>query len=348
MNKISKKKKVYVIVAVLVLLFSGMFYMYASGANEDSVLEKDSIAVSNDNMDMGYENASEVPDSKLEANDAVKDKDKDDKESASRGNDIFSELNVLDKMPTENEKVNTGTNEFAAESNTSRSYERAQKQLRDIESRKKQRAAEQARKQRLQEQKARLQEEKEEEAERMQQWEAEKDEMNGFFESSSSNHANTNYNQSNANTASIMNDGPTDHMILASVKGTQIITKGERVTLVLEDDYIINGILYSRNTRIYGISNFNGHRVKLSITKINHDHVNLVAYDAQDGLEGIYIKGESIVGESVKEGVQDGLDEINIGSVPVGSTIKNIFKKRQKAVKVNLLNDYHVVLKPKE
>ena len=165
---------------------------------------------------------------------------------------------------------------------------------------------------------------------------------NDFFANSSSNSKSATYD----NNRGVMDKGPTDERILASMKNDQVVKQGERVVLVLENEYVINGVVYPRNTKVYGIVSFGKNRVKLAIEKINHDVVNMYIEDAQDGLEGVYVEGANILGEGINESVGDGLDQVNVGRVPVGSALKNILRKKNKEIKVQLLNDYYVLLKP--
>lgn len=67
--------------------------------------------------------------------------------------------------------------------------------------------------------------------------------------------------------------------------------------------------------------------------------------DAQDGNPGIYIEGESLLKESVSTIEDDQVKDIDVAGVPVGKTIKKIFTAKKKETKVQLLNNYKLILK---
>lgn len=141
-------------------------------------------------------------------------------------------------------------------------------------------------------------------------------------------------------------DGTTDEMIDATIKYNQVIRNGNRITMMLSEDATINGKEYKRNTILYGITKFeSNNRVLAYITKINHNNVNLEIYDGQDGLKGIYIEGQNLLGETVNESSQEVLNDVNVGGLPVGEALKGVLKKKQKEVTVQLLNDYRIIIK---
>jgi len=65
--------------------------------------------------------------------------------------------------------------------------------------------------------------------------------------------------------------------------------------------------------------------------------VKLKIYDAQDGSLGLYTK-ENMLGEINTEVKDDLIDDIKIGGIKVGSTVKKIFKKKNKEPKLLLFN----------
>jgi len=161
--------------------------------------------------------------------------------------------------------------------------------------------------------------------------------MEGFFQAEpiSSN--------SNNSTSNI---GTSDPFILATIRDNHTIINGDRITMMLSKDTKVNGRSYARNTLLYGITKFRQNRVDVQITKINHNPVNLTVYDAQDGLLGIYVEGENLLGESTREAANEAIDDIDASGIPAGNVIKQVFKKRSKKAKVNLLNDYRLIIKP--
>lgn len=138
---------------------------------------------------------------------------------------------------------------------------------------------------------------------------------------------------------------PSDAMIYAVISGDQIIKNKDRVTMKLTRDALINGEVYKKNTFIYGIAKFTQNRVNLDITNINQKQVTLTAQDAMDGNIGIYIEGETLVAESANEAAQEGVNNLNVKGIPIGRTIQRLVSKKQKEPKVQLLNNYKIILK---
>jgi len=142
----------------------------------------------------------------------------------------------------------------------------------------------------------------------------------------------------------------TDATIYAVIHNDQNVKNNGRITLRLTKPATINNINYKPNTFVYGFARFSKNRVNVSIENINHNAVDLVAYDSQDGSPGLYIEGANSLGEISKESKDDGINEVDLNGVPlgntVGNTVKSILKKKNKEVNVFLLNDYEVLLKP--
>lgn len=136
-----------------------------------------------------------------------------------------------------------------------------------------------------------------------------------------------------------------DPYIYASIKGDHLrLRNNSRVTLILPKETIINGKTYKKNTLIYAQATFSGNRVNLSINNINQVPLNIKAYDAEDGNLGLQVE-RSIVAETSSEVVKDGADEIDVNGVPLGNTIKSLFKKKQQEPKIDLLNNQRLILK---
>lgn len=129
----------------------------------------------------------------------------------------------------------------------------------------------------------------------------------------------------------------TDKNIPIIVNGDQNIKNGSRVNLLLSKDVTINNIKYKRNTKLYGFASFGEHRLFININNINNTPVKLKIYDAQDGSLGLYTK-ENMLGEINTEVKDDLIDDIKIGGIKVGSTVKKIFKKKNKEPKLLLFN----------
>lgn len=137
-----------------------------------------------------------------------------------------------------------------------------------------------------------------------------------------------------------------DVVIYAVIHNDQKIKDTERVTLRLAKPAVINNTMYKANTLIYGFTKFSKNRVNIHVNTINHLPVNLQGYDSQDGNIGIYVEGANVAGEASKEGLNDAIDDTDVSGVPLGNTVKNLFKKKNKETPVFLLNDYVILLKP--
>jgi len=160
--------------------------------------------------------------------------------------------------------------------------------------------------------------------------------FNDFFKNSN-NSSNSNISKNISNVS--------DEKIYAVVYGDQYIKNNDRVTLMLSRDAVINGQIYKANTSFYAIANFAVNRVNLKVTNINNQSLKLYVQDAQDGNPGIYIEGESLLKESVSTIEDDQVKDIDVAGVPVGKTIKKIFTAKKKETKVQLLNNYKLILK---
>ncbi|MCB0459240.1 MAG: conjugative transposon protein TraM, partial [Flavobacteriaceae bacterium] len=139
----------------------------------------------------------------------------------------------------------------------------------------------------------------------------------------------------------------TDDYIYVQVDGRQTVLKDYRLQMRLIKDAIVNGKMIPKNTLIYGFISFKPNRAMIEIENINHQPVKLSAYDLQDGAEGIYIE-DTFKAEATNEVIGDMVDEINIAGVPQVSGIKKIFQRNNRRVKVTVLDNYKLILKPKK
>ncbi|MDC6367205.1 MULTISPECIES: conjugative transposon protein TraM [Flavobacteriaceae] len=139
----------------------------------------------------------------------------------------------------------------------------------------------------------------------------------------------------------------TDPFIFAVIHGDHTIKQGERVKLRLTQKATIAGMEFDQNSYVYAFPSFQNNRVLLTITSINHVPVSISAYDTEDSALGLYVKGARMVGEVVDESSKDAVDDVDVGGVPVGSTIKKVFQKKQEQPTVTLLNNTKLILKPK-
>ena len=139
----------------------------------------------------------------------------------------------------------------------------------------------------------------------------------------------------------------TDNVIYVQVDGTQTVRKDYRLQMRLSSDALINGKMIPNNSLVYGFISFKPNRTMIEITNINNQPVNLKAFDLQDGAEGIYIEN-TFRAEATNEVIGDMVDDINVPGVPQVSGIKKIFQRTNRQVKVTVLDNYKLILKPKQ
>lgn len=139
----------------------------------------------------------------------------------------------------------------------------------------------------------------------------------------------------------------TDNYIQVQVDGRQTVLKDYRLQMRLIKDAIVNGKSIPKNTLIYGFISFKPNRAMIEIENINHQPVKLSGYDLQDGAEGIYIEN-TFRAEATNEVIGDMVDDINVAGVPQVSGIKKIFQRNNRRVKVTVLDNYKLILKPKK
>jgi hypothetical protein len=140
--------------------------------------------------------------------------------------------------------------------------------------------------------------------------------------------------------------GTTDAVIYAAVDGDQVVKVNSRLRMRLTKTATINNKSIPKNTYVFGFISFQPHRVLIEIENIQHHPTKLKAFDLQDGSEGIYVEN-NFRAEATNEVLDDILGDINIPSVPQVSGIAKLLKRNNRNVKVTVLNNYRLILKPK-
>jgi hypothetical protein len=140
--------------------------------------------------------------------------------------------------------------------------------------------------------------------------------------------------------------GNTDESIFVIVDGDQIVTANTRLRMRLTKSATINGKLMSKNTPVFGFISFQPNRALIEIENINHHPTKLKAFDLQDGSEGIYVEN-NFRAEVTREVLDDVIGDINIPSVPQIGGITQVFRRSNRRIKVTVLNNYRLILKPK-
>jgi len=129
------------------------------------------------------------------------------------------------------------------------------------------------------------------------------------------------------------------------VDGTQVVKTNSRIRLRITKSTIIENKEIHKNTLVFGFISFQANRVLIKIENINSHPTNLKAFDLQDGSEGIYVEN-NFRAEATTEVLDDLIGDINIPSVPQITGITKILKRHNRNVKVTILNDYKMILKP--
>lgn len=140
--------------------------------------------------------------------------------------------------------------------------------------------------------------------------------------------------------------GSTDKAIYAKVDGDQVVKVNSRLRMRLTKSAIINGKMMSKNSLIFGFISFQPNRALIEIENIQHHPTKLKAFDLQDGSEGIYVEN-NFRAEATNEVLDDIIDDINIPTVPQVGGISKILRRNNRNVKVTVLNNYELILKPK-
>ncbi|WP_430905584.1 conjugative transposon protein TraM [Maribacter sp. 2-571] len=139
--------------------------------------------------------------------------------------------------------------------------------------------------------------------------------------------------------------GNTDATIHVVVDGNQVVKVNTRLRMRLTKAAIINSKLMPKNTLVFGFITFQPNRALIEIENIQHHPTNLRAFDLQDGSEGIYVEN-SFRAEATNEVLDDIISDINIPSVPQVGGITKVLKRNNRNVKVTVLNNYKLILKP--
>tara|TARA_R110002124_G_scaffold251205_5_gene416437 strand:+ start:3805 stop:4734 length:930 start_codon:yes stop_codon:yes gene_type:complete len=140
--------------------------------------------------------------------------------------------------------------------------------------------------------------------------------------------------------------GSTDENIYVIVDGDQIVTANTRLRMRLTKSATINGRLMLKNTAVFGFISFQPNRALIEIENINHHPTKLKAFDLEDGSEGIYVEN-NFRAEATREVLDDVIGDINIPSVPQVGGLTQVFRRSNRRVKVTVLNNYRLILKPK-
>ena len=138
----------------------------------------------------------------------------------------------------------------------------------------------------------------------------------------------------------------TDDNIYVVVDGDQVVMANTRLKMRLTKAAIINNKKMPKNTTVFGFISFQPNRALIEIENIQHHPTKLKAFDMEDGSEGIYVQN-NFRAEVTNEVLDDAISDINIQGVPQVGGITKVFKRNNRRVKVTVLNNYKLILKPK-
>ena len=140
--------------------------------------------------------------------------------------------------------------------------------------------------------------------------------------------------------------GNTDATIHVVVDGDQVVRANTRLRLRLTKAALINGKQMPKNTLVFGLISFQPNRAIIDIENIRHHPTKLKAFDLSDGSEGIYVEN-NFRAEATTEVLNDIIGDINIPTVPQVGGITKVLRRSNRNVKVTVLNNYRLILKPK-
>jgi conjugative transposon TraM protein len=151
-------------------------------------------------------------------------------------------------------------------------------------------------------------------------------------------------------------DTTKSNAIEAVVNENQSLVNGAVIKLRLISDAYIKDVKIPSGHFVYGTVSLHGERLKVEINSIRYGNsvypVQMEVYD-MDGLEGIYIPG-AITRDVVKQSADNSLQTMELTSLDPSlaaqataagvGTVKNLFSKKAKLVKVMVKAGYKVLL----
>lgn len=136
-----------------------------------------------------------------------------------------------------------------------------------------------------------------------------------------------------------------DLNIYASVHTNQTIMNNQRVKFRSTKEFYYKGQKYPINTIIYGLAEIKPNRLIIKINKINQTDIKLEVYDSEDSEQGMYVITPNLNASLKKELKKEGIEDDDLRNIPFSRSLKNIFEKTVKEEKVQLLNNYKVIIK---
>lgn len=136
-----------------------------------------------------------------------------------------------------------------------------------------------------------------------------------------------------------------DLNIYACIHTNQTIMNNQRVKFRTTKEFTYNGEVYPINTIVYGLAQIRPNRLIIKINRINQTDIKLDVYDSEDSQQGLYILTPNLNASLAKEMKRESLSEEDIRNIPFSKSLKNIFERKIREEKVQLLNNYKVLIK---
>ena len=147
--------------------------------------------------------------------------------------------------------------------------------------------------------------------------------------------------------------------VRASIYNDHYIFPGDRVSLLLNEDFQYKGKTFKKNTLLYATASFSENRVFLDVSNIQHEQIKMQGIDLQDGELGMYVSQVAEFNQkynSILEREALGRSSTELGGAVnqrfvggVISSVGNLFKNKRLKNKdrVFLINDQQVFLTDK-
>lgn len=136
-----------------------------------------------------------------------------------------------------------------------------------------------------------------------------------------------------------------DLNIYACIHTNQTIMNNQRVKFRTTKEFTYNGEVYPINTIVYGLAQIRPNRLIIKINRINQTDIKLDVFDSEDSQQGLYVLTPNLNASLAKEMKRESLSDDDLQKIPFSKSLKNIFEKKAREEKVQLLNNYKVLIK---
>lgn len=136
-----------------------------------------------------------------------------------------------------------------------------------------------------------------------------------------------------------------DLNIYACIHTNQTIMNNQRVKFRTTKEFTYNGEVYPINTIVYGLAQIRPNRLIIKINRINQTDIKLDVFDSEDSQQGLYVLTPNLNASLAREMKRESLSDDDLQSIPFSKSLKNIFERKVREEKVQLLNNYKVLIK---